>query len=121
MNLRTGDKVIVIAGKDKGSTGKVIRVLKAKARIIIEGVNLVKKHLKPNANNQNGGIIQKEASIHISNVMLVDSKTGKKTRKKSEADKAVKKEVIKKTKEVKTDKAVKKAPKITKKAKAKNE
>ncbi|MDD3048897.1 MAG: 50S ribosomal protein L24 [Bacilli bacterium] len=135
MNLRTGDKAIIIAGKDKGSTGKIIKVLKKKARVIVEGVNLVKKHLKPNANNQNGGIIQKEASIHISNVMLVDSKTGKKTRTRSAADKAPKKETTKvvkavekkepvKAKKVVKEVSVTKAPKATKtttKIKAKNE
>lgn len=77
MNFKTGDKVVVIAGANKGKTGKITKILTEKQRVIVEGVNVVKKHQKPNSNNQNGGIIEKEAPIHISNVMIVDSKTGK--------------------------------------------
>ena len=78
MNLKVGDKVVVIAGKDKGKEGKIIA--KKNDRVFVEGINMVKKHVKPNGQDQNGGIIDKEASIHISNVMIVDPKTKGRTR-----------------------------------------
>ncbi|MEM1243875.1 MAG: 50S ribosomal protein L24 [Pseudomonadota bacterium] len=76
--LKTGDNVVVIAGKDKGAKGKVIKLLKPKYRAIVEGVNLVKKHVKRNPQaNQQGGIIEKEASIHLSNLAIVNPVTDK--------------------------------------------
>ena len=78
--LKKGDTVIVNAGDNKGQTGKVLRVLVEKERAIVEGVNLVSKHTKPNAKNPQGGIVKQEASIHISNLQPVDSKSGKATR-----------------------------------------
>jgi large subunit ribosomal protein L24 len=78
-NFRKGDKVIVIAGAEKGKTGNVIEVVRAKQRVIIEDVNLVKKHRKPTQNTP-GGIIEMPASIHMSNVMLLDPKSGEPTR-----------------------------------------
>lgn len=78
--IKTGDKVIVITGKDKGKVGKVLKVLPEEEKVIVEGIKLVKKHLKPSQKYPEGGIIEKEAPIHISNVMLVDPKTGKPTR-----------------------------------------
>lgn len=78
MNLKVGDKVIVIAGKDKGKEGKIIS--KKGEKVIVEGVNMVKKHVKPNGQDQTGGIIDKEALIHVSNVMIIDPKTKKPTR-----------------------------------------
>jgi len=78
--IKAGDKVMVIAGKDKGKVGKVLKVLPEKDRVVVEGVRIVKKHLKPTASNPEGGIVEREAAIHISNVMLVDPKTGKPTR-----------------------------------------
>ncbi|ADU96241.1 50S ribosomal protein L24 [Thermovibrio ammonificans] len=78
--IKAGDKVIVIAGKDKGKVGKVLKVLPEKERVIVEGVRIVKKHVRPSQTNPEGGIIEKEAPIHISNVMLVDPKTGEPTR-----------------------------------------
>lgn len=87
MNFKTGDKVIVIAGASKGKTGKIIKILEKESRVIVEGVNMVKKHQKPTQNNQTGGIIEREAPIHISNIMMVDSKTGKPTKIKIEIDK----------------------------------
>jgi large subunit ribosomal protein L24 len=87
MNLKTGDKVIIIAGRDKGKTGKINKILRNEQRVIVEGVNMVKKHLKPDANNQSGSIIDKEAPIHISNIMLIDPKTNSKTRVGYEIDK----------------------------------
>jgi large subunit ribosomal protein L24 len=78
--IKAGDKVMVIAGKDKGKVGKVLKVLPEKDRVVVEGVRIVKKHLKPTASNPEGGVVEREAPIHISNVMLVDPKTGKPTR-----------------------------------------
>lgn len=80
LKIRKGDQVQVIAGDSKGKKGKVTEVLLDKNRAIVEGVNLVSKHTKPNAANPNGGIVKKEASLHISNLMVVDAKTGKPTR-----------------------------------------
>nr|WP_199120994.1 50S ribosomal protein L24 [Pedobacter sp. ASV28] len=80
MKIRKGDLVKVIAGDSKGQQGKVQEVLVAKNRVVVEGVNLVSKHTKPSAATPNGGIIKKEAALHISNVQLVDPKSGKTTR-----------------------------------------
>ncbi|GJH39802.1 50S ribosomal protein L24 [Capnocytophaga sp. HP1101] len=80
LKIKTGDTVRVIAGEHKGSEGKVLRVDREKNRAIVEGVNLVKKHTKPNAQNPQGGIVEKEASIHISNLALIDPKTKTVTR-----------------------------------------
>ncbi len=79
LNLRKGDIVKVIAGDSKGSQGRVLEVIQKDRRVLVEGVNMVSKHTKPNAKNTQGGIVKKEAPIHISNVMLVDGK-GKSTR-----------------------------------------
>lgn len=79
-HIKKGDTVIVIAGESKGRQGRVLEVLRSKNRAIVEGVNLISKHTKPNADNPQGGIIKKEASVHISNLMLVDPKTGDPTR-----------------------------------------
>jgi large subunit ribosomal protein L24 len=81
--LRKDDEVVVIAGKDKGARGKVLKVLVERDRVIVEGVNRVKRHSKPTPKSQ-GGIIEKEMSIHVSNVMLLDQKTDKPTRVRSE-------------------------------------
>jgi large subunit ribosomal protein L24 len=92
LKIRKGDLVQVIAGDSKGSQGKIVEVIIAKNRAIVEGANLVSKHTKPNAANPNGGIIKMEAAIHISNLMLVDPKSGKPTRvgrKRNEAGKLV--------------------------------
>ncbi len=80
MHIRTGDTVKVLAGDDKGKTGKVLSVNREKKRAIVEGLNMVTKHIKPSATNPQGGIEKKEAGIHISNLMLVDPKTGDATR-----------------------------------------
>ena len=71
MNIKKDDMVKVITGKDKGKTGRVVKVFPKKDRLIVEGLNLVKKHQRPNQENQQGGVIEKEASIHRSNVMLL--------------------------------------------------
>ena len=78
MKLKTGDKVVVIAGKDKGKEGKIVAVDKKNNRVMVEGVNMVTKHAKPSAANQNGGIVQKEAALDVSNVMYLHN--GKPTR-----------------------------------------
>ena len=79
MNLKTGDKVVVITGKDKGKQGKIIKTLKAENKVIVEGINMIKKHVKPNGQNA-GSIVDMEAPIHASNVMILDPKTNKGTR-----------------------------------------
>jgi len=76
--IRRDDEIVVLAGKDKGKQGKVLKVITGKDRVIVEGVNLVKKHQKPNPQlNVPGGIVEKEASIHVSNVAIVNPSTGK--------------------------------------------
>ena len=79
MKLKVGDKVVVISGKDKGKEGKIIKTLKAENRVVVEGINVVKKHIKPNGQTA-GSIVEVESSIDASNVMIVDPKTGKATR-----------------------------------------
>ena len=71
MKIKKGDSVKIITGKDKGKTGRVIKVLTSKDRIVVEGLNLINKHQRPTQENPQGGIVQKEASIHHSNVMLL--------------------------------------------------
>ncbi|MGM7637262.1 50S ribosomal protein L24 [Bacillus sp. Hm123] len=80
MNVKKGDKVMVITGKDKGKTGIVLAAFPKKDRVLVEGVNIVKKHSKPSQVNPQGGIISQEAPIHVSNVMLLDPKTNEPTR-----------------------------------------
>ena len=80
LHIRTGDKVMVIAGNEKGKSGIVTKISREKQRAIIEGLNLVTKAVKPSNENPEGGFISKEAGIHISNLMLIDPKTGKPTR-----------------------------------------
>ena len=79
-HIKKGDLVYVNAGVDKGKQGKVLEVLPEEERAIVEGINMVSKHTKPNAKNPQGGIIKKEAPIHISNLNVVDPSTGKPTR-----------------------------------------
>lgn len=80
MHVKKGDLVVVISGKYRGKRGKVLRVLPEKGRIIVEGVNLVKRHMKPSPKNPQGGIVEKEAPIPASKVMLVDPETKDRTR-----------------------------------------
>ena len=80
LHIKKGDTVVVIAGNDNGKQGKVLEVIRDKERAIVEGVNMIKKHTKPNAEHPQGGIIEREAPVHISNLMLVDPKTGNRTR-----------------------------------------
>jgi large subunit ribosomal protein L24 len=91
LKIKSGDTVRVIAGDHKGSEGKVLRVLREKNKAVVEGVNMVSKHTKPSAKNPQGGIVKKEAPMHISNLALVDLKTKEttKTGVRKEGDKNV--------------------------------
>ena len=80
LHIKKGDTVYVNAGNDKGKTGKVLSVDKEKNRAVVEGVNLVSKHTKPNSKQPQGGIIKQEAAIHVSNLQLIDPQSGKATR-----------------------------------------
>ena len=86
MKIKIGDEVLVIAGKDKGKNGKVIKTLRDKDKVVVEGINIVKKHVKPNNQNNNGGIFDIEAPIHVSNVKKIEASTkSTKTKKESKA------------------------------------
>jgi large subunit ribosomal protein L24 len=81
MQIRKNDQVLVRAGKDRGKRGRVLIVLPEKSRLVVEGVNIIKRHTKPNPQkNIKGGIVEREASIHVSNVMLIDPETSEPTR-----------------------------------------
>ena len=80
LKIKKNDTVVVLTGEDKGKTGKVLKVLVDKQRAIVEGVNMVNKSTKPSAKNPQGGFVKQEASIHISNISLIDPKSGKPTR-----------------------------------------
>ena len=79
-HVKKNDLVTVIAGKEKGKTGKILTVLRKKNRVIVEKVNFIKRHTRPSAKNRQGGIVEREGTIHISNVMIVCSKCNKSTR-----------------------------------------
>jgi large subunit ribosomal protein L24 len=91
LKIKSGDTVKVIAGDHKGSEGKVVRVYKEKNKAVVEGINMVSKHTKPSAKNPQGGIVKKEAPIHISNLSLIDpkSKTATRVGTRIEGDKKV--------------------------------
>jgi large subunit ribosomal protein L24 len=80
MYIKKNDNVMVIAGNARGKTGKVLKVYPHRDRVIVEGVNIIKRHTRPNQKNPQGGIIQKEAPIHVSNVMIIDPKSNQVTR-----------------------------------------
>ena len=80
LHIKKNDTVVVLTGEDKGKTGKVLQIIKDKERAIVEGVNMVSKSQKPSAKNPQGGIVKQEAPIHISNLSLIDPKSGKATR-----------------------------------------
>jgi large subunit ribosomal protein L24 len=101
MHVRKGDLVVVIAGKEKGKRGKVLRILNKKDRVVVERINMVKRHTKPSQKTPQGGIIEKEGSIHVSNVAHWSEKLGKPVKvsiEKNEAGKRIR--VIKKTGEI---------------------
>ena len=91
LKIKSGDTVRVIAGDHKGAEGTVLRVYKEKNKAIVEGVNMVSKHTKPSAKNPQGGIVKKEAALHISNIALIDPKSKEATRvgTRTEGDKKV--------------------------------
>ncbi len=96
MKVKVGDKVKILAGKDKGKEGIVATTLKKKDQVVVNGINIVKKHVKPNAQNETGGIISVEAPIHVSNVRVIESakkevKTAKVEEKKTTTKKTTKK------------------------------
>lgn len=95
MKVRVGDKVRILAGKDRGKEGKVILTLRKKDKVVVEGINIVKKHMKPNAMNETGGILSVEAPIHVSNVKVINNN-------KEEKAKVVKSEAKKETSKKKT-------------------
>ena len=96
MKVKVGDKVKVLAGKDKGKEGTITVTLKKKDKVVVSGINIVKKHMKPNAQNETGGILEVEAPIHVSNVKVIESnkkaKTAKVEEKKTTKKKTTKKE-----------------------------
>jgi large subunit ribosomal protein L24 len=94
--IKSGDTVKVIAGDHKGSDGKVLQILKDKDRVLVEGVNMVSKHTKPSAQSPQGGIVKKEASIHISNVLLLEDGVAVRVGYKVDGDKKTR--ISKKTK-----------------------
>ncbi len=100
MHVKKGDKVMVITGKDKGKTGVVLASNPKKDRVLVEGINVVKKHAKPSQMNPQGGIISQEASIHVSNVMLLDPKSNEPTRVGYKIEDGKKVRVAKKSGEV---------------------
>ena len=91
LKIKSGDIVRVIAGDHKGSEGKIVRILREKNKAIVEGVNMVSKHIKPSTKNPQGGIVKKEAPIHVSNLSLIDPKSKEATKVgfKQEGDKKV--------------------------------
>lgn len=90
MKIKVGDKVKVITGTNKGKEGKVSKVLRDENRVLVEGVNIVKKHIKPGRTNETGGILETEAPIHISNVKVITKEEKKETKAKAEPKKASK-------------------------------
>lgn len=110
MKVKVGDKVKILAGKDKGKEGKIIKTLKKDNKVVVEGINIIKKHMKPNRMNEVGSIVEVEAPIHVSNVKLVENKTkntkeASVTKESKTAKKATtKKEAAKKTTTKKTEK-----------------
>ena len=80
MKIKVGDEVLIIAGKDKGKNGKVIKTLRNEDKVVVEGINIAKKHVKPNNQNDKGGIFDIETPIHVSNVKKIENKSNKKTK-----------------------------------------
>ena len=107
MKVKVGDNVKILAGKDKGKEGKVVRTLKKESKVVVEGINIVKKHSKPTNTNDKGGIFDIEAPIHVSNVKVVSKESAKKEKK--ETKKVVEEKEVKKA--TTTKKTVKKASK----------
>jgi len=96
MKVKVGDNVKILAGSYKGKEGKVLRTLKKENKVVVEGINIVKKHSKPTNTNDKGGIFDIEAPIHVSNVKVVDAKVAKKEEKKTQPKKEAAKKTTKK-------------------------
>ena len=105
MKVKVGDNVKVLTGKDKGKEGRVLFTLKNKDRVVVEGINIVKKHMKPSRTNETGGILETENPIHVSNVKVIESGVEEKASKK-EVKPVEKKETAKKTTKKSTKKEV---------------
>ncbi len=105
MKIKVGDNVRVITGTNKGKEGKVLKIFRKDNKVLVDGINVVKKHMKPNRTNESGGILEVEAPIHISNVKVLSKETKKEEKVKAKAKETKKEE---KTKEVKEKKASKK-------------
>ena len=97
MKIKKGDQVVVIAGVSKGAKGEVLEVYPAKSKVLVDEVNMISKHEKPNAKNPEGGIVKKPAPIHVSNVMLIDPSSGEPTRVSIQRDKNGVKRIAKKS------------------------
>lgn len=97
MKIKVGDNVLVLTGKDKGKTGKVIKTLKKDQKVVVEGLNIFKKHSKPTNTNDKGGIFDIEAPIHVSNLKVIEEKEAKKVEKDTKEKEKVEKKVEKKT------------------------
>ncbi|MEC4114440.1 50S ribosomal protein L24 [Myroides pelagicus] len=100
LKIKTGDTVRVIAGDHKGQEGKIVRVLREKNKAIVEGLNIISKHVKPSATNPQGGIVKKEAPIHISNLAIIDPKSNEATRVAIKEENGKKVRVSKKSNQV---------------------
>jgi len=100
LKIKSGDTVKIIAGDHKGSEGKILKVFIDKNKVIVEGINMVKKHTKPSAQNPQGGIVEKEAPIHISNLALIDPESGEATRVGYRMDGDKKERIAKKSDQV---------------------
>lgn len=100
MHVKKGDKVKVLSGKDRGKTGTVLEAFPKKERVLVEGVNLIQKHAKPSQDNPQGGILNQEAAIHVSNVLPIDPKSGEPTRVGYEVRDGKKVRIAKKSGEV---------------------
>ena len=98
MKIKVGDNVKVITGSNKGKEGKVLKIFRSENRILVDGVNVVKKHVKPNRTNESGGILEVEAPIHISNVKVLTKETNKEVKKEVKEKKASKKKDEKESK-----------------------
>ena len=98
MKIKVGDNVRVITGSNKGKEGKVLNVLRKDNRVVVDGVNIVKKHVKPNSTNESGGILEVEAPVHISNVKVLTKETKKEVKKEVKEKKASKKKDEKESK-----------------------
>lgn len=115
MKIKVNDQVKILAGKDKGKTGKVIKTLKKENKVVVEGINLIKKHQKPRYTNESGSILTVEAPINVSNVKKIEETKEKATKKVAKVSKEAK--VVSETKEEKKETKKTTAKKTTKKAK----